>query len=96
MRVRGGVAKRGRCLRVVSGTVGLVCSSTWSPYQECGVALVRVDDPEMGPGTELEVDCIDGEVRTAQLCGLPMYDFEGAIVRGKDERIPAGPEPWQG
>ena len=96
MRVRGGVAKRGRCVHVDGVTVGQVCSSTWSPYQECGVALVRVDDPEMGPGTELEVDCIDGEVHTAQLCELPMYDAEGAIVRGKDKQPPSGPKPWQG
>ena len=96
MRVRGGIAERGRTISVGAKTVGRVCSSTWSPYQECGVALVRMDDPEMGPGTEVEVTGTDGATYSAQLCSLPMYDAEGAIVRGKNTTIPDGPQPWKG
>jgi len=96
MRVRGGIAERGRTISVGGKTVGRVCSSTWSPYQECGVALVRMDDPEMGPGTEVEVTGTDGATHSAQLCSLPMYDAEGAIVRGRNTTIPEGPEPWRG
>jgi aminomethyltransferase len=96
MRVRGGIAERGRTISVGGKTVGRVCSSTWSPYQECGVALVRMDDPEMGPGTEVEVTGTDGATYSAQLCSLPMYDAEGAIVRGRNTTIPEGPEPWRG
>jgi len=76
--------------------VGQVCSSTWSPYQECGVALVRMDHFENGPGTEVNVTGIDGKTYSAQLCSLPMYDEEGYIVRGKNKTIPNGPQPWKG
>lgn len=96
MRVRGGIAERGRTISIGGKTVGQVCSSTWSPYQECGVALVRMDNPEMGPGTEVGVTGTDGANYSAQLCSLPMYDAEGAIVRGKNTEVPDGPEPWKG
>jgi len=96
MRVRRGIAERGRTISVDGKNVGQVCSSTWSPYQECGVALVRMDDPENGPGTEVEVTGIDGITYNAQLCSLPMYDEEGSIVRGKTTTVLAGPQPWNG
>ena len=96
MRVLGGIAERGRTISFSNNLVGIVCSSTWSPYQECGVALVRMDDPEMGPSTEVKVLGTDGKTYSAKLCGLPMYDPEGTIVRGKNTTIPKGPEPWTG
>ena len=96
MRVLGGIAERGRTISFGDNLVGLVCSSTWSPYQECGVALVRMDDPEMGPSTEVKVLGTDGKTYSAKLCSLPMYDPEGDIVRGKNTTIPKGPEPWTG
>ena len=70
MRVFGGIAERGRTVEIHGKWVGNVCSSTWSPYQQCGVALVRMDDPEMGPGTELKVVGIDGKPYRAKLCKL--------------------------
>jgi aminomethyltransferase len=96
MRVFGGIAERGRTISFGDNFVGIVCSSTWSPYQECGVALVRMDDPEMGPSTEVKVLGNDGKTYSAKLCSLPMYDPEGTIVRGKNTTIPKGPEPWTG
>ena len=96
MRVRKGIAERGQTISINGKIVGQVCSSTWSPYQECGVALVRMDHPENGPGTEVEVTGIDGKMYGAQLCSLPMYDEEGSIVRGKNKTIPNGPQPWIG
>ncbi len=96
MRVLGGIAERGRTISFGDNFVGIVCSSTWSPYQECGVALVRMDDPEMGPSTEVKVLGNDGKTYSAKLCSLPMYDPEGTIVRGKNTTIPKGPEPWTG
>ena len=96
MRVRQGIAERGRTITIGGDIVGRVCSSTWSPYQECGVALVRMDDPDMGPGTEVEVTGTDGTTYSAQICSLPMYDAEGAIVRGITNEPPVGPEPWEG
>ena len=96
MRVLGGIAERGRTISIGDDFIGTVCSSTWSPYQECGVALVRMDDPEMGPSTEVKVTGTDGKTYSAKLCSLPMYDSEGAIARGKNTTIPNGPKPWKG
>jgi len=96
MRVRQGIAERGRTITIGGDIVGRVCSSAWSPYQECGVALVRMDDPDMGPGTEVIVTGTDGTTYSAQICSLPMYDAEGAIVRGITNEPPVGPEPWEG
>ena len=96
MRVLGGIAERGRTISIGDDLIGTVCSSTWSPYQECGVALVRMDDPEMGPSTEVKVTGTDGKTYSAKLCSLPMYDSEGAIARGKNTTIPNGPKPWKG
>lgn len=80
-------------LRVDGATAGRVCSSAWSPYLRCGVAIVRLHDPELGPGTDVEVDCSDGAIRPAEICELPMYDKEGLIPRGKLRDIP---EPGSG
>ena len=66
MRVLGGIAERGRTISFGDDLVGNVCSSTWSPYQECGVALVRMDDPEMGPSTEVKVLGTDGKTYSAK------------------------------
>ena len=96
MRVRGGVAERGRNVVFDNRVIGQVCSSTWSPYQECGVAIVRMDKSETGIGTEVQVTGTDGKTYSAQLCALPMYDVDGAIVRGKHKVIPNGPDPWKG
>lgn len=96
MRVRGGIAKRGRPITVNGNTVGKVCLSSWSPYQECGVALVRMDHPNFGPDTEVVVPHLDDSAYTAQVCSLPMYDAEGAIVRGRKSDLLRGPAPWKG
>ena len=95
LRVRGGTAKRGRMITVSGNVVGDVASSSWSPYQQCGVAIVHIDDLDMGPGTDVSVHCIDGNTYSAQICSLPMYDEAGDIVRGRGNEGPAGPEPWQ-
>ena len=91
MRIAGGVAALGRVLTYAGGIVGRVCSSGWSPFQRCGVALVCMDDPAYAPGTRLDVGCIDGEVRTGELCETPMYDKERLIPRGKLVDIPEIP-----
>jgi aminomethyltransferase len=74
MRVQGGVAHIGKVLSRNGARAGLVCSSAWSPFQQCGVAIVRLDDPDIGPGATLEVACTDGRTRPAVTCGMPMYD----------------------
>ena len=72
--------------------VGQITSSAWSPYLQCGVAFVRMDSPEHGPGTEVNVECKDGQVHKGVLCELPLYDKDRAIPRGKLVDIPEIPE----
>ena len=96
MRVRGGIAKHGKTLMSNGEVIGSVASSTWSPFQECGVAIVKLNNLETALGAEVEVVGIDGETYGAKICSLPMYDPEGTIVRGKNCNIPEGPNPWMG
>jgi aminomethyltransferase len=74
--------------------VGHVTSSTWSPYQVCGVAIVHLRGTDLQAGAIVEVDCVDGDIHQAELCTLPMYDPKGEIVRGINTVVPKGPEPW--
>ncbi|WP_122077325.1 glycine cleavage T C-terminal barrel domain-containing protein [Pseudophaeobacter sp. EL27] len=96
IRVEGGTALRGRTLRQDGQSVGRVTSSTWSPYQVCGIGIAHLDGTKLQPGDIVEVDCDDGEKRQGQLCSLPMYDPKGEIVRGINTTAPATPEPWPG
>lgn len=91
MRVTGGIAQLGRVMKVSKTIVGRVCSSGYSPYQDCGVCIVRMDDPSMGPGTKVKVLCADGSTQQGELCTLPMYDEERLIPRGKRIAIPNRP-----
>jgi glycine cleavage system aminomethyltransferase T len=92
LRVPGGVARLGKGLSKDGAPAGRVCSTAWSPLQRCGVAIVRLDDPDLGPGTAIDVVCRDGENRPAQICGLPMYDEERQIPRGERVDIPDRPK----
>ena len=96
IRVVDGIAKKGRSLRLNGKIVGKVTSSTWSPYQVCGVGIALLDNSEIGPGTVIDVECIDNKIHKAELCKLPMYDAKGEIVRGIKKDIPQKPEPWAG
>lgn len=86
-----GVAQRGDTLFRNGELAGRVCSSGWSPYLQRGIAIVRLMDPTLGPGTELRVECVDGHTHDGELCELPMYDRAGEIPRGKCTDIPAIP-----
>jgi glycine cleavage system aminomethyltransferase T len=92
LRVAGGVARLGPSLKRQCATAGLVCSSAWSPFQQRGVAIVRLDDPDLGPGTVLDVECDDGATRPAETCDLPMYDRDRLIPRGRLVDIPEIPD----
>jgi aminomethyltransferase len=91
MKVSGGVALLGRTVTVGAEVVGRVCSSGFSPFQGCGVCIVRMDDPVHGPGSRVEVEAIDGSKLPAELCALPMYDEDRLIPRGKRVDIPTRP-----
>lgn len=96
IRIKDGIALKGDSLKVNGQNVGRVTSSTWSPYQVCGVGIVHMNNYSLGPGTAIEVTCIDGKIRIGELCKLPMYDSEGEIVRGINKEIPLEPNPWKG
>jgi glycine cleavage system aminomethyltransferase T len=96
IRVEGGTAVRGNTLEYKGQPIGRVTSSTWSPYQVCGVGIVLLNGTDFGPGSVVDVQCSDGQLHQAQLCTLPMYDPKGEVVRGINSTIPAGPEPWVG
>ena len=96
IRIKDGIAVKGNSLKVNGQNVGRVTSSTWSPYQVCGVGIVHMNNYSLGPGTAVEVSCIDGKIRIGELCKLPMYDSKGEIVRGINKEIPLDPNPWKG
>jgi aminomethyltransferase len=96
IRVVDGIAKKGRSIKLNDKSIGKITSSTWSPYQVCGVGIVLLDKSEIGPGIIVEVECTDEKFHKAEICKLPMYDPNGEIVKGINKSIPKGPEPWQG
>jgi len=96
IRVVDGVAKKGNTISLNNTIIGKVTSSTWSPYQVCGVGIVHMKDSDYRPGLVVDVDCVDGKSHKAQLCELPMYDPKGEIVRGLKKDIPEKPKPWSG
>lgn len=93
MRVADGVAALGRVIEVSGQVAGRVCSSSWSPYQGCGVAIVRLDNPDHGPGTQVKVNDINNLQLEATLCTLPMYDENRQIPRGQLVDIPTEFKP---
>ena len=96
LRVEKGTAMKGKNLKINGKIVGEITSSTWSPYQVCGVGIVRMQNNNMGPGTVVDVYCTNGKIQKGELCELPMYDPNGVIVRGKNKEIPNKPNPWSG
>ena len=96
LRVEKGTAMKGKNLKINGKIVGEITSSTWSPYQVCGVGIVHMQNNNMGPGTVVDVNCTNGKIQKGELCELPMYDPNGDIVRGKNKEIPNKPNPWSG
>ena len=86
----------GEEIKVDDKKMGTVTSGTWSPYQLCGVGIVRLNSYDYGPGSIVEVRCEDGKEHKGEICTLPMYDKKGDIVRGINTDIPTKPNPWPG
>ena len=91
MRVTGDIAKLGRVISIGGKIVGRVCSSGYSPYQQCGVCIARMDYADHNAGTAVEVEGMKGGLCKAELCTLPMYDADRLIPRGKLVDIPTRP-----
>ena len=96
MRVENSFALVDSEISINNKKVGIVTSSTWSPFQVCGVAIVHMDNAEFGPDTIVDVRCDDGTLQKGEICTLPMYDEKGEIQRGLKEDIPSSPIPWKG
>ena len=95
LRVKKGIALRGHYLEQDGIVKGRVTSSSWSPFQECGIGIVLLDETNVEEGTEFQVHCNDGEMHSAEICTLPMYDTNREIVRGKKVDIPLSSRPWK-
>ena len=96
IRIMSGTAIKGESIKLNEEEIGKITSSTWSPYQVCGVGIVHLNNNENGPGDIVDVKCTDGKLHKGQICKLPMYDEQGEIVRGIDRNIPNEPKPWPG
>jgi glycine cleavage system aminomethyltransferase T len=68
--------------------IGRISAGAWSPFLNCGIGFVRVNDPGYGPGTQVEVTGADGKSYAAEIVGLPFYDAEKRIPRGLSTEIP--------
>ena len=95
IKVRKGIAKRGRTISINGTMIGTISSSTWSPYLTCGVGIARIDDESIKAGKEVDVIGLSDKYYKAQICTLPMYDEKGLILRGIDKTIPTEPNPWK-
>ena len=96
LRVKESVAQKGENIFSNNKVIGRVTSSTWSPFQVCGVAIIHLNNDQFGPGSVIDVMCSDGKIYKGEICSLPMYDKKNEIVRGLIENIPTKPEPWPG
>ena len=45
----------GESIKINEKNIGKITSSTWSPYQICGVGIVHLDNNENGPGDIVDV-----------------------------------------
>jgi aminomethyltransferase len=68
--------------------IGWISAGAWSPFLDCGIGFVRVNDPEYGPGTQVEVTGTDGKTYAAGIVDLPFYDAEKRIPRGLVTKVP--------
>ena len=96
LRVKESVALKGENIFIENKLIGKVTSSTWSPFQVCGVAIIHLNNDNIGPGSVIDVKCLDGNLYKGEICKLPMYDEKNEIVRGLSKNIPSKQEPWAG
>jgi aminomethyltransferase len=68
--------------------IGRVTAAAWSPYLNCGTAIVRLGQAGDRGLANISVRLRDGSMQVAELVDLPMYDVDKAIPRGIDKAIP--------
>ena len=96
IRVENGTGLKGTYIKFNNEIIGKITSSTWSPFQKCGVGIVLMNSTKHKPGLIVDVSCNDNKIHKGEICALPMYDFKNEIVRGLKIDIPTGPSPWSG
>lgn len=76
--------------RVMQGNevIGKVTAGAVSPFLKHGVGIALMDAPDLPPGLEVRIDCIDGTTQAGTLHTMPFYDANAEIPRGKREDIP--------
>ena len=94
MRVKNGIACLVSKIIINKQCIGEVTSSSWSPYQECGVSIVRLINDYKAGDSPVEVYDYKNNKLNGYICDLPMYDKNSEIVRGIDNNIPQNPNPW--
>jgi len=94
LRVKNGIACLGSKIISNKQCIGEVTSSSWSPYQECGVSIVRLTNNYGELTSPVDVFDYKNNKLKAYICDLPMYDKKSEIVRGIDKNIPKSPNPW--
>ena len=94
LRIKDGIACQGSKIMLNKQCIGEVTSSSWSPYQKCGVAIVRLINKTYEFSSPVEVYDYKNNILEAYICDLPMYDKNGEIVRGIDKNIPQTSNPW--
>ena len=94
LRVKDGIACLGSKITNNNQCIGEVTSSSWSPYQECGVAIIRLNNDFEEYDKIVEVHNYENKKLKAYICDLPMYDKNSEIVRGIDRKIPKSSNPW--
>ncbi|MEM9331055.1 MAG: aminomethyltransferase family protein [Pseudomonadota bacterium] len=67
---------------------GVVTAGAVSPYLGYGIGYALMDNHGHGPGDLIRVGCRDGSMQDAELVGLPFYDKNAEIPRGKLVDIP--------
>jgi glycine cleavage system aminomethyltransferase T len=70
---------------------GRVTAGATSPYLGHGIGYALMDSAEARPGTEVAIECIDGQLQSATLAETPLYDKACEIPRGKLVDIPVRP-----
>ncbi|MBT5139143.1 MAG: aminomethyl transferase family protein [Acidimicrobiaceae bacterium] len=68
--------------------IGRVTAGAMSPFLRRGIGIALLETAGTPEGTPVFVDCVDGSRAPGVLAGLPLYDKDAAIPRGKLVDIP--------
>ncbi len=69
--------------------IGFVTAGAVSPALKTGIGIARLNNSQFAVGSNVLIECIDGQCHKGELVSLPMYDAAGEIPRGKLVDIPA-------